>query len=471
MTIDNPRRDAVIKDLSLEAAQAFETLKKYDYYTGTGSQKKLQGILSDLEETYSVDLPRTEKSGLISSSAEDLDIIKDDEFVGAFLKYQQTNKLLDFTKYGEESVHSRYNVLMSTGRTSSTKPNLQNLPRDPRIRPIYKAAEGKCLVAIDYSALELATLAQICIHRYGESEMANKINDGADLHRYYASVLCTKTEEDITKEERQSAKAANFGFPGGLGIKSFVQYAKASYGVAMSEDEAAEMKDKWMEAFPEMHDYLNKSEDFENLKKLKGMDTFGTTTKWYDCEDEVKVILFKKIISGETRSKKGKRYDQKFIKWAFNTLKKNKFYYLDLFKDDIKKRKGSPELFNSFMRQFNVVLLPSGRVRGNCTFTQKSNTPFQGLASDGAKEAMWLLTKAGFKIINFIHDEFIIEMNIDKSLSKNVAKAEELMIVGMEKACPNVKIAVESEFMLSWNKAGTHQLVTDGEDIILKEIA
>ena len=56
--------------------------------------------------------------------------------------------------------------------------------------------------------------------------MRSKINDGADLHKYYASVLFGTTEDKVEKWQRQAAKAANFGFPGGLGIETFIEFAK-----------------------------------------------------------------------------------------------------------------------------------------------------------------------------------------------------------------------------------------------------
>jgi DNA polymerase I-like protein with 3'-5' exonuclease and polymerase domains len=73
---------------------------------------------------------------------------------------------------------------------------------------------------------------------------------------YEAALARKKAGDKEIKEYRQRAKAINFGYPGGLGIKKFVRYARASYGVEVSEAEAKQYKDAWMRRFPEMVDYF-----------------------------------------------------------------------------------------------------------------------------------------------------------------------------------------------------------------------
>ena len=88
--------------------------------------------------------------------------------------------------------------------------------------------------------------------------MRDKINEGTDLHTYYASVLFRKLEENVEKWQRQAAKAANFGFPGGLGIETFIEFAKG-YDISLTTLEAQRMKDTWFDAFPEMQEYMKGS--------------------------------------------------------------------------------------------------------------------------------------------------------------------------------------------------------------------
>ena len=150
----------------------------------------------------------------------DLEKYKDNPFISSFLDYKRTEKTTFFIRKLEGSrVHPRYDILKNTGRTGCSSPNIQQLPRDGDIRSMFKAREGNTLLITDYSAIELATLAQHVYTTQGSSVMRNKINDGTDLHKYYASVLFGTTEDKVEKWQRQAAKAANFGFPGGLGMK------------------------------------------------------------------------------------------------------------------------------------------------------------------------------------------------------------------------------------------------------------
>lgn len=103
----------------------------------------------------------------------------------------------------------------------------------------------------------------------------------------------------------------------------------------------------------------------------------------------------------------------------------------------------------------------SQRRRGNVNFTQACNTPFQGLASDGAKEALFLVTKECFsepksplydcRPVVFIHDEIIIEAPEFKA-QEAAKRLQELMIQGMSKYCPDCPIEASPTLMRYWSK-------------------
>ena len=88
-----------------------------------------------------------------------------------------------------------------------------------------------------------------------------RLTMGQILHKYYASVLFGTTENKVEKWQRQAAKAANFGFPGGLGIETFIEFAKG-YDLNINTEDAQRMKDTWFEAFPEMKTYMQGEEGF-----------------------------------------------------------------------------------------------------------------------------------------------------------------------------------------------------------------
>lgn len=297
-------------------------------------------------------LPRTE-SGEISSKTEDLLPYKQNEFINDYIQFHETEKLTTFIRnLDSQRIHARYDLLKNTGRTGCSKPNMQQLPRQGGIRQLFRAEEGNTFIITDYSAVELCTLAQITYNKFGHSVMREKINNGDDLHKYYASILYNCDLSEVTKDMRQKAKAANFGFPGGLGIHTFIEFSR-TYGLDLSEQDAREMRRVWFTAFPECKQYLEDD---------------GTDWCW--------------------------------------TL--------------------------------------TGRKRGNCRYTAQKNTPFQGLAADGAKLALYNLDRSGFRINMFVHDEIVCE--VPENLAERKKRGmESIMIEAMSSVCPDVNISVESQ--------------------------
>lgn len=187
-------------------------------------------------------------------------------------------------------VHPSYDVLKRTGRTSSFASkafpsfNCQNV--DPRVRNCFIPRDGFLLFSVDYSQMELGTLAQRCIDLFGSSVLADKINGGYDLHSFLGAQIAKATHEDFGKiapedkdecyevfmsykshddeakwkfwkHYRTLAKPTGLGYPGGLGPETFVAYAKATYGVIIDIDEAEMLRDIWKETFDEMPEYFN----------------------------------------------------------------------------------------------------------------------------------------------------------------------------------------------------------------------
>jgi DNA polymerase I-like protein with 3'-5' exonuclease and polymerase domains len=101
-----------------------------------------------------------------------------------------------------------------------------------------------------------------------------------------------------------------------------------------------------------------------------------------------------------------------------------------------------------------VASTNTGRVRGYCSYTEANNTPFQGLASDGAKEALWLLFRNHNSTVNFVHDETLSEIRKTEPglASAQVDNISELMIKGMQKVVRDVPISVEAALMDRWYK-------------------
>lgn len=193
-------------------------------------------------------------------------------------------------------LHASFDFLKETGRTSSYASkaypswNCQN--PHPRVRAAIVPREGYVFYSVDYSGMELGTLAQKCYDLFGFSVLRDVINSGKDAHAYlgahlayylseefheslndeldgveptgedlYASfVACKKHDSEpvrkFYKHYRTFAKPTGLGYPGGLGPKTFVDYAHATYRIECSEELASDLREVWLKCFPEMKLYL-----------------------------------------------------------------------------------------------------------------------------------------------------------------------------------------------------------------------
>jgi DNA polymerase-1 len=149
---------------------------------------------------------------------------------------------------------------------------MQNLPRKPGLRECFIARPGCTLIACDYGQAELVALAQITFAAFGHSKMRDLLNAGMDIHVDFGKeILATRTGSKISyvdawalhkakdaamKDMRQAAKAADFGFPGGLGWASFQSYARKAWGVILTGQESQDLKRYWLNHFPEMKVYF-----------------------------------------------------------------------------------------------------------------------------------------------------------------------------------------------------------------------
>lgn len=216
-------------------------------------------------------LREAEETGTGVSVAGDVAEKSGDPVLRAYARFGQlqstiSGSIQDLRAGVEAPIQTRYEILMETGRTSSSRPNIQNLRREPGVRECFHAREGFAYVAADYAAAELHTLAQACLDLLGESELAITLNEGRDVHLWVGAMLagCDYEEAVRRRDEgdaeikrlRQLAKAANFGFPGGCSPKTFRSIA-AGYGVEISDQESAVLKRKWLQAWPEMSDYFD----------------------------------------------------------------------------------------------------------------------------------------------------------------------------------------------------------------------
>jgi len=129
---------------------------------------------------------------------------------------------------------------------SCRSPNLQQIPRDPAFRDCFRAPDGRCLVVADYNQIELRVAAILT----GEPALLEAYRNGVDVHRDTAARLLKKPREDVTKDERQLAKAVNFGLLYGQGAGGLARYAAAEFNVHLTEADAGNYRRAWFNTFP-----------------------------------------------------------------------------------------------------------------------------------------------------------------------------------------------------------------------------
>jgi DNA polymerase I-like protein with 3'-5' exonuclease and polymerase domains len=132
------------------------------------------------------------------------------------------------------------------GRSSCRQPNLQQIPRQVEYRKAFRAPPGKVLVKADFAAAHLRIVCRVA----DEQKMLAAFKEGRDLHRMTAASLLGKPEADVTKQDRQLAKAVAFGLLYGMQPPGLRSYAMESYGVEMTLAEAGKHRATFFQTYP-----------------------------------------------------------------------------------------------------------------------------------------------------------------------------------------------------------------------------
>jgi len=258
---------------SAELAQSLQTLEKQAYdMAGSefnlNSPKQLQTILFDklglpvLKKT-----PKKEPSTAVEVLEE---LAIDYPLPQLILEYRSLSKLKStYTdtlpqqinpKTGR--VHTSYQqAVATTGRLSSTNPNLQNIPirtaEGRRIRQAFVAPKGYHLLAADYSQIELRIMA----HFSGDKKLLAAFAAGEDIHKFTAAEVFDVPLEDVSTEQRRSAKAVNFG----------LIYGMQAFGLAkqlgIERSEAQTYIEAYFSRYPGVKSYI---EETRELAKQQG---------------------------------------------------------------------------------------------------------------------------------------------------------------------------------------------------------
>jgi len=390
-----------------------------------------------------------------------------DPFIGAYVQFREQAKLLQFfAKLDSQRIYPKYRPLVRTGRTSCSNPNLQQLPRDARFREMIIAPPSYWLLQIDYSVLELRTLAQICLHRYGKSQLANLFRQGIDPHEHTASLLLGITLEQFQqlpaadqKQARQRAKAINFGVPGGLGATSLVAYAQQSYGVELSLAQAKAFRHQLItQIYPELSAILRDTQIADTANNLH--TTEDRVRRAFGKRDQL--LHASRIVAGCTETPDEDQYEDDLIAHVWLCLQQIN-NNPELQREITAQQPGSLLMRRIF---YGNALTLSGRLRGHVGFSQKANTPFQGLAADGNKLAMFRLLRAGFQVCGFIHDEMLILIPDGIDYTAAAEQVQQILASAMQELCPDIPIRTEYLLADRWYKEVDEQPKDEQDRII-----
>lgn len=162
------------------------------------------------------------------------------EYLRAWLHYADREGFI-YSTYNEGSV--------VTGRLSSKDPNMQQVTK--KLRPAFIPRDGYHFADFDYSQLELRVAAFVA----REMNMIEAFRRGDDLHKLFAARIANKVPEEVTADERQKAKAGNFGLLYLMAAAGFKYYAEDNYGVVMSDVEAARVHKLFFEMWPGLREW------------------------------------------------------------------------------------------------------------------------------------------------------------------------------------------------------------------------
>jgi len=309
----------------------------------------------------------------------------------------------------------------------------------------------------------------VCEKRYGYSVLAQVIRNGIDPHCFTASMFsnCSldnfmklKTSSDLGERDyyttqRQKAKAINFGIPSGLSSLGLEEYARSAYGVNFTKEEATEFRNLLINViYPELSEYLKESE----MQILADNIGCSESQLWKKMswkkggEIEKNAAIaggMRNVIKGKT-CREGKEYKKNFVDKIWNGLEELTSQP-DMFRLITESsRSGSDNLFKSLMGKDVVTL--TGRIRGKIGFTQACNTPFSGLAADGAKLALWNLTEVGFTIVCFVHDEIIIEIPEQSDWDYEINLINNIVCSSMQELAGSIPIKCDYTLSRVWSK-------------------
>lgn len=456
-----------------------ERMRQRGFLAGeAGSAKAMQGILTELKrENPDLELKRT-ASGKWSTAEEDLtELAARDRFFADYATYKTAEKLLStyLRKMGVSRIHPRFGYLLETGRTYCGGGfNLQNLPKEMdekasshTVRGCFVPEDGKVFIDCDFSQIELVVLGFAAECQFGfESRLAQLINGGHDVHKLLAATMLGKSPDEVTKDQRSSVKPVSFGRPGGMGVKGLQRVAKNSYGINLTDEQVQQRIDAYHRLCPELNEFLDDERDVGrtisqalNLTPELYHRACGSAFQASDPPDKAPTgwlggMLLKVLREPNPLTRGGRPYNADELDFFWSKAQELPVRWQPAQAAKLRSRHSHYELFEA-VRDWagrRSVFTVTGRLRANSTFCSSRNTVFQGTAADGAILALWKVWRAGYKLVDFVHDQLVVESPADDHVLDRLTHIEQLMKEGMAEVIPGMLIKIDSVVTCSLHK-------------------
>jgi DNA polymerase I-like protein with 3'-5' exonuclease and polymerase domains len=187
-----------------------------------------------------------------------------DPLIPLLLRHREAAKLcgsfgrefLRFVHPATDRVHAEYfQTGSAAGRMACGRPNLQQVPRAAAYRACFRAPEGRVLVKSDFSQIELRIAAEIA----GDRRLIDAYEQDLDVHELTARQVLGRSQ--VTRADRQAAKAIAFGLLYGMGAPGLRRYAKTVYGVEMSGEEAGAYRERFFETYAGLREWHRRQPD------------------------------------------------------------------------------------------------------------------------------------------------------------------------------------------------------------------
>jgi hypothetical protein len=384
---------------------------------------------------------------------------------------------------------------LATGRTACSGINVQNLPREDsvtdgvsKIRGCFVPRPGRVFIDADYGQIELVAFAYSCREQFGYGDtLARLINGGQDIHKLLAAAVLGKPTNEITAAERKAVKAISFGRPGGMGPRRLQHVAKAAYGIDLDEAAVQERIDAYHRLCPELDCFLaDETDSGQRLAELLNMTpaayhraclSWNSTALDHRPAGWLGGMLGKVLGDPAPVTASGRPYSAEELTYFWDAARPLAEHFKPKLAAKLACREADPALKRA-ARDWagrRPVFTATGRLRANATFCASRNTIFQGLSADGAILGLWKVWRAGYTIVDFVHDQVVVEVENGGRVYEDVAALEKLMTAGMKEVIPDMRVRVESVVTRSLDKSDVAELTgvcpADGSPVRLPSAA